>query len=396
MRYILTERQLKVLVEQTTTETIPQQAYKKIFNGFYRAGTNPQDIIDGINLLNTKDEFYEMNDYFISHKKKYKSFDQMIRDEFEYGGILGLYTNEPDIKKITKKLKDLGVPFNFGPKNLYKDFTILSKSDAQLDRQKKINVAWCSVNFGLVESLNPKKIQWCGKGGYQEQMNVNYKEVSKAMANCSKNIFTTPELTNRKDGFNQIYNYYLTGVDGSTIVDDLSQRECVEFYEFVGINKDGSESRFFSDGGLHYKPKGSSKALTGTWEWDGKKPVLNLPLTRKAVGYAQTDEDIEKNNKILYTGSNNDLVKRTQFRILVLTRGKTNAGCKKDENGKYKPSLCDGIFGPKTKKAVQDYQKSEGLKDKSGIVGAETWNSMDPYDIDSGEEYTQEELEKGQ
>jgi hypothetical protein len=82
MKYILTERQLKVLVEQTTTETIPQQAYKKIFNGFYRAGTNPQDIIDGINLLNTKDEFYEMNDYFISHKKKYKSFDQMIRDEF--------------------------------------------------------------------------------------------------------------------------------------------------------------------------------------------------------------------------------------------------------------------------------------------------------------------------
>jgi peptidoglycan hydrolase-like protein with peptidoglycan-binding domain len=80
---------------------------------------------------------------------------------------------------------------------------------------------------------------------------------------------------------------------------------------------------------------------------------------------------------------------------MVATKGKTNPGCKKDENGKYKSSLCDGIFGPKTKKAVQDYQKSEGLKDKSGIVGAETWKSMDPYEIDSGEEYTQEELEKG-
>jgi hypothetical protein len=71
------------------------------------------------------------------------------------------------------------------------------------DRQKKINAAWCSVNFGVVQNQRPLKVQWCGKGGYQEQMNVNYKEVSKAMANCSKNIFTTPELTNRKDGFNQ-------------------------------------------------------------------------------------------------------------------------------------------------------------------------------------------------
>jgi hypothetical protein len=227
-------------------------------------------------------------------------------------------------------------------------------------------------------------------------MQVTYLESSVAQDNCSKIIFSTPELTNRKDGFNQIYNYYLTGVDGSTIKDELMQRECQEYYEFVGINKDGSESRFFSDGELSYKPKDTSRSLTATWEWDGKKPVLNLPLTRKAVGYAETEEDIRDNKKILYTGSKNDLVKRVQFRIMVLTLGKTNAGCKKDENGKYKPSLCDGIFGPKTKKAVQDYQKSEGLKDKSGIVGAETWKSMGAYDIDSGEEYTQEELEKGQ
>jgi peptidoglycan hydrolase-like protein with peptidoglycan-binding domain len=384
---------LKVLVEQTTKQTIPQKAYQKMIDGASGSGTNPRDIVDGINLLNTNDEFYAMNDMFKGgHLKKYKSFDQMIRGEFEYGGILGLYTNEPDIKKITKKLKELGVPFNFGPKNLYKDFTILSKSDAQLDRQKKINAAWCSVNFGLVD-IKPKKIQWCGKGGYKEQMKVTDDETNSAIKECSKYIFSTPELTNRKDGFNQIYNYYDTGVDGSSIKNDLQQRECQEFYEFVGINKDGSESRFFSDGDLHYKSKGN-RSLNGTWDWDGKKPVSNLPLTRKAVGYAQTVEDIKNNNKILYTGSNNDLVKRVQFEIMVATEGKTNPGCKKDENGKYKSSLCDGIFGPKTKKAVQDFQKSEGLKDKSGIVGAETWGLLDPYDIDSFE-YTQEELEKG-
>jgi hypothetical protein len=129
----------------------------------------------------------------------------MIRGEFEYGGILGLYTNEPDIKKITKKLKELGVPFNYGSKNLYKDFTILSKSDAQLDRQKKINAAWCSVKFGLVENQKPKKIQWCGKGGYKEQMKVSDDETLKAIENCPKKIFSTPVLTDRKEGFNEIY-----------------------------------------------------------------------------------------------------------------------------------------------------------------------------------------------
>jgi len=401
MKYILTERQLKVLVEQTTKQTIPQKAYQKMIDGASGSGTNPEDIVDGINLLNTKDEFYAMNDMFKGGQlEKYKSFDQMIRGEFEYGstlaypmGIFGLATNEPDIKKITKKLEKLGVPFNFGPKNLYKDFTILSKSDAQLDRQKKINAAWCSVKFGLVENQLPKKIQWCGKGGYKEQMKVTDAEIWN-LKKCSKNIFSTPELTNRKDGFNQIYNYYLTGVDGSTIKNELMQAECAEYYEFDGINKDGSESRFYSDGELSYKPKDTSRSLTATWEWDGKKPVLNTPLTRKAVGYAQTVEDITNNNKILYTGSNNDLVKMVQFEIMVLTNGKTNPGCKKDENGKYKSSLCDGIFGPKTKKAVQDYQKSQGSKDKSGIVGAETWQLLVPSEIDSYE-YTQEELEKG-
>ena len=260
-----------------------------------------------------------------------------------------------------------------------------------INRQKKINTAWCSVNFGLVKNQLPLRIQWCGKGGYKGQMKVSNDEVNEAIDKCPKKIFSTPELTDRKEGFNEIYNYYRTGVDGSTIKEDLSQWECLGYYYFIGKNKDGSESYFDSYGELQHRPKGG-KNLNGTFSWDGKKPVLELPLTRKAVGYAQTEEDITDNNNILYTGSNNDLVKRVQFEIMVLTLGKTNPGCKKDENGKYKSSLCDGIFGPKTKKAVQDYQKSEGLKDKSGIVGAETWNLMLPSEIDDYE-LTQEALE---
>jgi peptidoglycan hydrolase-like protein with peptidoglycan-binding domain len=260
------------------------------------------------------------------------------------------------------------------------------------DRQKKINAAWCSVNFGVVQNQRPLKVQWCGKGGYKEQMKISDSETIKAIENCPKKIFSTPELTDpRKEGFNEIYNYYREGVDGSTFKDELSQHECLDYYFFIGKNKDGSESEFDSKGVLRYIPKGG-RELRGTFSWDGKKPVLNLPLTRKAVGYAQTVEDITDNNKILNTGSNNDLVKRVQFEILFFTRGKINSGCKKDEEGYYKPPLCDGIFGSKTKKGVQYFQKKIGLKDKSGIVGAETWQAMTPYDMDYAG-YTQEELD---
>jgi peptidoglycan hydrolase-like protein with peptidoglycan-binding domain len=269
------------------------------------------------------------------------------------------------------------------------DFLKINSLD--FDRQKKINAAWCSVNFGVVQNQRPLKVQWCGKGGYKEQMKISDGETSTAIGNCPKRIFSTPELTNRKDGFNQIYNYYREGVDGSTIKDELSQHECLDYYFFVGKNKDGSESYFDSTGELGHKPTGG-RELKGTFSWDGKKPVLELPLTRKAVGYAQTEEDITTNNKILYTGSNNDLVKRVQFEIFYSSKGKINPGCKKNEEGLYKPSLCDGIFGSKTKKGVQDFQKREGLKDKSGIVGAETWKLMAPYDIDNSG-YTQEEIE---
>jgi len=275
------------------------------------------------------------------------------------------------------------------------DFLKIPSFDFGIDRQKKINATWCSVNFGVVQNQRPLKVQWCGKGGYKEQMKVSDDETLKAIENCPKKIFSTPPINKEKDGFYKIYNYYKTGVDGSTLEAGLAQEECQnDYYDFVGKNKDGNLQIFWSDGELEYKSK-SGNYLRGTWDWDGKKPVLNLPFTRKAVGYAQTEEDITNNNKILYTGSNNDLVKRIQYQIMVVTKGKTNTGCKKDVDNHYKPSLCDGIFGPKTKKAVQDFQRSEGLKDKSGIVGGETWGMLSPSNID-WEGYTQEDLEKGQ
>jgi hypothetical protein len=260
------------------------------------------------------------------------------------------------------------------------------------DRQQKINVAWCSVKDGVVQNQLPLKVMWCGKGGYQEKMNISYEEISIAEKNCSKKIWSTPALTNTKEGFFKVYEYYRAKSGGSSLKVNMSQDPCGDHYFFEGINKDGSVTYFYNHGKIFHSSRSDGRNLSGTWGWDGNKPVLNLPLTKTAVGYAQTEEDITDNKKILYIGSKNDLVKRVQYEILSYSRGEENSGCKKGADGKFKPSLCDGVFGPKTKRGVQYFQKNERLKDKTGIVGAETWDAMDPYSIDS-EGMTQEEIE---
>jgi len=261
-----------------------------------------------------------------------------------------------------------------------------AKQMGQAQRQKNLEEAWCSVKNGLVTKFQPLQIQWCGPNGYAERMQITYDEEEALVEKCPNIISNPPSDT--KQGFNEIYQYYK---NAQKITRDFYQIVCAHMVKFDIQDSNGEDITFYHDGTMYYKPKAGTRQLRGTWEWDGTKPVLNKPLTRKAVGYAETEEDITNNKKILYIGSKNDLVKRVQFDILYWSKGKTNVGCKKDTDGKYKPLLCDGIFGPKTKKGVQDYQRAEGLRDKSGIVGAETWESMDSFSLDY-EGVTEEEL----
>jgi len=253
------------------------------------------------------------------------------------------------------------------------------KNEISKDAIRKFTLekVWCGVKDGVTTTLTPK-VEWCGPGGYKEKAQITPSEQISLEQKCPY-IFSTPPLDS-KQGFNEIYQYYK---NAQQISQEIRQQMCEGYYWFVVENSNGTYTSFYNNGDINYSPKAGSRQVKGTWEWDGTKPVLKGLLTRKAVGYAETEEDITNNKKILYIGSKNDLVKRVQFEILYWSKGKTNVGCKKDTDGKYKPSLCDGIFGPKTKKGVQDYQRAEGLKDSSGIVGAETWDSMQPYAIDA-------------
>lgn len=327
----------KVLSEQARTiqQSIPAVAYKKMIDGAAYWGTDPEDIVDGINMLNSADEFYQMNDMFKDKKTGYRSFDEMIRGEFEYSTgddkTKVADSNREDIEKITKKLKSLGVPYNFGSKNYLEHFSVLPKpapaTPAAPATQTETKPNWDEVkNYLATKGLPP---DFPNKGKVRE-------------------LSGTVEIKNDK---------YVVWFFPWGQVDIMFNSE--------------DSSRLYRN-------------IEKTWSWDGSKPVVeggvNTPeVTKKASGYASTEDEITSGKKILGLGSQGDLVKRVQYEIFFSSDGKKNPGCKTDSTG---PKDCDGIYGKLTKKYVSEFQKTEGLSGKDGNVGRETWSFMDPFGME--------------
>ena len=71
----------------------------------------------------------------------------------------------------------------------------------------------------------------------------------------------------------------------------------------------------------------------------------------------------------------------------VIKKGSKGDAVKKAQNALkarfYDPGPVDGIFGPKTFKAVKWYQSDRGLT-ADGIVGPKTWARLDPPTVEKG------------
>lgn len=247
-----------------------------------------------------------------------------------------------------------------------------------------VKQAFCDTNYGIITKGPYKDKSFCDIFNRMIELDpdVDFGEGG-LRGNCpDKIIFSTSKL-GTFDGWDELYKYFESGKDGSKIVKPLNQDVCGEYYRFKVKLGDGKILELFSEGSVGVYANDTSRGILGTWKFENGKPVISTPLTRKAVGYAETEDDIITGNKILWKGSSNDLVKRIQYEIMLSSDGKVNPGCKKDTDGNFKPATCDGIFGQKTLKGVKQFQIDNGLKDKSGIVGAETWDAMNPEPIDN-------------
>ena len=245
--------------------------------------------------------------------------------------------------------------------------------------------AYCSTKYGKITAGPLKGKMFCDVKKRIEEYNPNITLYEWKEKCPNAIIFTTPIIPNeeKQPGWDDIFLYFKNGTDGSKLTQGVRQTVCQNFYHFIATMPNLGELWIYSTGEAFLMREGAGRYNSGKWKWEEGKPVFDFPITKKAVGYAQTEEDITDNNKILFMGSKNDLVKRLQYELLGKYYPKFNSGCKKDTDGKFKPTLCDGIFGQKTKEAVIQFQKDERLRDKSGIVGSETWDSLAPAPIDT-------------
>jgi hypothetical protein len=100
----------RVLLEgkKDNPEKRVKSSYQLMIDGAAGGGTNPKHIISGIKKLKNKEEFYRLNYLFKDNKTGYKSFNEMIKGEFEYVKIFGL-NNSDDFETLKKEFNRLGV-----------------------------------------------------------------------------------------------------------------------------------------------------------------------------------------------------------------------------------------------------------------------------------------------
>ena len=345
MKYLLGYKKGVVISEQvgppkpvSQKEKNVQAAYKLMIDGAENWGTDPQKIVNGLNMIKDKKELDRLLTLFQDNQTGYDTFGKMIKGEFESG-------NQNDLNKITAKLKSFGfgytgkeTPDTFGsPK-----FTPITKPLTTAPPA----AAAAAAPAAVPESEN--KEHWEDVVKYYEgNKDPNWK-------------------FNKKDKLeddDKIWDY--------VVVDSTDS------------NDDDSFMQIYDDGDVYIVKKGKGTGSSrGTWEWDGTKPVIKFKdISKNASGYVQpTDTDwsaVTEDNKVIGLNARGPLVKEVQQRLIKIgysgtTSGSVTtdvAGCKDDVE------KCDGIYGPTTKEMVKQYQKDNGLA-VDGIVGQQTYDSL--------------------
>ena len=345
MKYLLGYQRGVVISEQEIGEQRPpvskkeqnaQLAYKNMIDGASGMGTEPQDIIDGLNKITYASELHRLLTLFADKKTGYSSFTDMIKGEFSQGD---------DLNKI---------------------ITRLNKFKSVITTPIKLN-----IDGDEFPVLTFKKIT------------KPLKDVAPAAAAPAKT-----ESTN-KDKWEDVVKYYEGNKDSNWKFDKMDKLEDDEnIWDLVIVNSTDpndtdSQMRIYDDGDVYVWNKGQGTGKSrGTWEWDGTKPVLKFKdISKNASGYVQpTDTDwsaVTEDNKVIGLNAKGHLVKQVQKILIEIGYSGTTSGSITTDVEACKGDVekCDGIYGPTTKEMVRQYQKDNGLA-VDGIVGQQTYDSL--------------------
>jgi hypothetical protein len=344
MKYLLGYKKGVVISEQvgppkpvSQKEKNVQAAYQLMIDGAESWGTDPQKIVNGLNMIKDKKELDRLLTLFQDKQTGYDTFGKMIKGEFESG-------NQNDLNKITAKLK------SFGFKYTGKETPDTFRTPKFTPTTKPLTTAPPAA----APAAAPAK----------------------------------PESEN-KEHWEDVVKYYSGNTDSNWKFDKMYTEDVDgTMYDYISVDStDSADSDsymdLYDDGEVFIRNKGKGTGRSyGTWEWSGTKPVIKFKdISKNASGYVQpTDTDwsaVTEDNKVIGLNAKGPLVKQVQKTLIGIgysgtTSGSVTtdvAGCKEDVE------KCDGIYGPTTKQMVKEYQKDNGLA-VDGIVGQQTYDSL--------------------
>ena len=346
MKYLLGYQRGVVISEQEIGEqpTKPpvsqkeknvQAAYKLMIDGASGMGTDPQKIVNGLNMIKDKKELDRLLTLFQDNQTGYNTFGKMIKGEFESG-------NQNDLNKITAKLKSFG-------------FKYTGKETPDTFRTPK------------------------------------FTPTTKPLTTAPPAAAAAPAKTEstNKDNWDDVVKYYEGNKDPNWKFDKMKKFEDDDtIWDYVVVdskdsNDDDSYMFIYDDGDVYIYNKGQGTGRSrGTWEWDGTKPIIKFKdISKNASGYVQpTDTDwsaVTEDNKVIGLNAKGPLVKQVQQMLIEIGYSGTTSGSITTDVEACKGDVekCDGIYGPTTKEMVKQYQKDNGLS-VDGIVGQQTYYSL--------------------
>ena len=306
-----------------------QAAYQLMIDGAENWGTDPQKIVNAINMIKSEDELDRLFTLFKDKKTGYSDFSEMIRGEFESN-------NQKDLDKIVSKL------------NTWYD---LKKETPE----KFSKLTFTPITKPLTDDA----------------------PAAAAVAKPKGEI---------KEHWEDIVKYYKDNKDPNW---SFVKREDYETDNYIwdrievkstDTNDSDSLMRVICNGDVWFWNKGrGTGASKGTWEWDGTKPVIKFKdISKNASGYVQpTDTDwsaVTEDNKVIGLNAKGPLVKEVQQTLISIGySGETGNPITTDVQACLDDvDNCDGIYGKSTKQMVRQYQKDNGLA-VDGIVGQQTY-----------------------
>ena len=341
MKYLLGYKRGIVISEQvgppkpvSKKEKNAQAAYKLMIDGASGMGTDPQKIVNGLNMIKDKKELDRLLTLFQDNQTGYNTFGKMIKGEFESN-------NQNDLNKITAKLKSFG-------------FKYTGKETPDTFRTPKFTPITKPLTDTPPASAAP-----------------------------------AAPVQENKENWEKVIDYYKNNKDNNwEFVHEVFATEDSPISEYVLVNStdpndNDSFMRVYYSGLVVIGDRGTRSGESRvTWEWDGTKPIIKpRDISKNASGYVQpTDTDwsaVTEDNKVIGLNAKGPLVKEVQKKLIEFGYSGTTSGsittdveaCKSDVE------KCDGIYGPSTKEMVKQYQKDYGLS-VDGIVGQQTYDTL--------------------